>query len=92
MEFVKAVVSVKQISIRQTISSLMAVKKLKEKDKLTENLAGPTERGKLKTLSFSPTLEAPFQFSFYYLFIYWSFLGLHPWHMEVPWLGVESEL
>lgn len=44
MEFVKAVVSIKQISIRQTISSLMAVKKLKEKDKLTENLAGPTER------------------------------------------------
>ena len=25
------------------------------------------------------------------LFIF-SFLGLHPWHMEVPGLGVESHL
>ena len=23
---------------------------------------------------------------------FFSFLGLHPWHMEVPRLGVESEL
>ena len=29
--------------------------------------------------------------SFIYLFIY-LFLGLHLWHMEVPNLGVESEL
>ena len=28
---------------------------------------------------------------FIYLFIF-CFLGLHPWHMEVPGLGVESEL
>ena len=27
-----------------------------------------------------------------YLFIYCAFLGLHSWHMEVPRLGVESEL
>ena len=26
----------------------------------------------------------------FYLFIY--FLGLHPWHVEVPRLGVQSEL
>ena len=26
------------------------------------------------------------------LFIYFRFLGLHLWHMEVPRLGVESEL
>ena len=26
------------------------------------------------------------------LFIYFCFLGLHLWHMEVPRLGVESEL
>jgi len=32
---------------------------------------------------------------FFILFIYFSlfvFLGPHPWHMEVPSLGVESEL
>ena len=30
---------------------------------------------------------------FVYLFIYPSiFLGPHPWHMEVPRLGVQSEL
>ena len=29
---------------------------------------------------------------FIYLFIYFCFLGLHPRHMEVPRLGVESEL
>ena len=30
---------------------------------------------------------------FIHLFIYlFVFLGLHPWHMEVLWLGVESEL
>ena len=27
-----------------------------------------------------------------YLCIYLCFLGLHPWHMEVPRLGVELEL
>ena len=30
-----------------------------------------------------------FFFSFFGLFV---FLGLHPWHMKVPRLGVESEL
>ena len=29
--------------------------------------------------------------NFIYLFIF-GFLGPHPWHMEVPKLGVESEL
>ena len=26
------------------------------------------------------------------MIIIFVFLGLHPWHMEVPGLGVESEL
>ena len=26
------------------------------------------------------------------MYIYFVFSGLHPWHMEVPRLGVESEL
>ena len=28
---------------------------------------------------------------YFYLFIY-CFLGLYPWHMDVPGLGVESEV
>ena len=28
---------------------------------------------------------------FFFLFSFFFFLGLHPWHMEVPRLGVESE-
>ena len=27
-----------------------------------------------------------------HLFIYLVFLGPHPWHIEVPRLGIESEL
>ena len=26
------------------------------------------------------------------LFYFFVILGLHLWHMEVPWLGVKSEL
>ena len=33
-----------------------------------------------------------FFFKFFCLFIYFGFLGPHPWHMEVPMLGVELEL
>ena len=33
-----------------------------------------------------------FIYLFVYLFIYFVFLGLHLWHIEVPRLGVESEL
>ena len=29
---------------------------------------------------------------FIYIFFFLVFLGPHPWHMEVPRLGVESEL
>ena len=29
---------------------------------------------------------------FKFLGFFFCFLGLHPWHMEVPRLGVESEL
>ena len=35
--------------------------------------------------------EGAFESEFFYLFIF-LFLGPHPWHMEVPRLGVESEL
>ena len=31
-------------------------------------------------------------FLFFFSFSFWSFLGLHSWHTEVPRLGVESEL
>ena len=40
-------------------------------------------------------MEGPFTYAlqyFIYLLIYFVFLGLHPWHMEVPRLEVESEL
>ena len=30
-----------------------------------------------------------FKFNFFFFFV---FLGLHPWHVEVPRLGVQSEL
>ena len=29
---------------------------------------------------------------FYFIFLFYCFLGLHQWHMEVPRLGVGSEL
>ena len=29
---------------------------------------------------------------FIYSFFFFGLLGLHPWHMEVPSLGVKSEL
>ena len=38
---------------------------------------------------------APLGFLFSFLslsFLFFVFLGLHPWHMEVPRLGVETEL
>ena len=28
----------------------------------------------------------------FFLFCFFCFLGLHPWHMKVPRLGMESEL
>ena len=31
-------------------------------------------------------------FSFFFLFFFLVFLGPHPWHIEVPRLGVQSEL
>ena len=31
-------------------------------------------------------------FIFSFLFFFFVFLGLHPWHMKLPRLGVESEL
>ena len=30
--------------------------------------------------------------NFYFFFFFLVFLGLHPWHIEVPRLGVDSEL
>ena len=32
------------------------------------------------------------QFFFFFFLGFWSFLGPHLWHMEVPRLGVQSEL
>ena len=42
-------------------------------------------------------LSEPFVYLFIYLFIYYFFgffvfLGPRPWHMDVPRLGVHSEL
>ena len=34
----------------------------------------------------------PFLSQFLFFFFFLSFLGPHPWHMEVPRLGVEQEL
>ena len=33
-----------------------------------------------------------FFFFIYFIFYFFVFLGPHPWNMEVPKLGVESEL
>ena len=33
-----------------------------------------------------------FYYSFFIILFYFVFLGPHPWHMEIPRLGVESEL
>ena len=38
------------------------------------------------------TITSQLFYLFIYLFIYLPFLGLLPWHMEVPRLGVELEL
>ena len=32
-----------------------------------------------------------FFLSFFFFFVFLAFLGLHPWHMEVPKIGVKSE-
>ena len=42
---------------------------------------------------FIPTLSTfpPSQY-FFFFFFFFVFLGLHPWHMEVPGLGIELEL
>ena len=45
------------------------------------------------TLDPSPAVPQENSWSFYYLFIYlFCFLGLHPRYLEVPSLGVKSEL
>ena len=41
--------------------------------------------------AFLPRQLAP-AFSFFFFFFFFAFLGPHPWHMEVPSLGVELEL
>ena len=33
-----------------------------------------------------------FFFVFYFIYLFFVFFGPHPWHMEVPRLGVEAEL
>ena len=46
----------------------------------------------LKYLLSGPLQEKFWVFLVVCLFVCFCFLGLHPWHMEVPRLGVESEL
>ena len=40
----------------------------------------------------SSSLSFCFCFFLFFVFLFFCFLGLHPWHMEVPRLGVELEL
>ena len=46
--------------------------------------------------SVSEILASPFYeliaFASFVFCFFFVFLGLHPWHMEVPWLEVELEL
>ena len=51
-------------------------------------------KGTLIFTSVSLSIQTYFShvlFCFLFLFLFF-FLGLHPWHMEVPRLGVKSEL
>ena len=44
-------------------------------------------------IQYSPCCQHEFFYFIYlFMFVFFVFLGLHPWHMEVPSLGVESEL
>ena len=43
-------------------------------------------------IMFKPYLKQFIFFSFFFSFLFFYFLKLYPWHMEVPRLGVESEL
>ena len=54
------------------------------------SLPGSSER-KLSS-SYRNAEYFSFLFSFFFLFFLLIFLGLHPRHMEVPRLGVQSEL
>ena len=44
------------------------------------------------SISFESYILQGFYFLANTYFILWPFLGPHPWHMEVPGLGVQSEL
>ena len=37
-------------------------------------------------------IYSKFELSKCFIFYFFVFLGLHPWHIEVPRAGVESEL
>ena len=45
-----------------------------------------------KTFSFASTIELTGTRALAFLFVFFVFLGPHLWHMEVPRLGVESEV
>ena len=53
---------------------------------------------KLFELCFSPDIYSGVGLQYHMVTLFliflfdFAFLGLHPWHMEVPRLGVESEL
>ena len=48
-------------------------------------------RGGYKTTGVS-SVELIYLFIYFFYFLSFVFLGQHPWHMEVPRLGVESKL
>ena len=45
----------------------------------------------MQSLMFSDK-EFVWNFLFFFFFFFLVYLGQHPWHMEVPRLGVELEL
>ena len=47
---------------------------------------------KLQILPLKVSLQTKVVFVFVSSFVCFCFLGPHPWHLEVPRLGVESEL
>ena len=59
-----------------------------EGDSTCQRIVGP---GSVKTLLEELQTDS-FFLSFFFFLVFLPFLGLFPWHMEVPRLGVESEL
>ena len=82
------------------LSQIARKARLKPKDSITS--LSRTQRGSKVVLCNKPFVFIFFrqgglesredsEYGYFILFIF-VFLGSHPWHMEVPRLGVESEL